>query len=441
MQTSIVLFTRDLRLHDNPALTVAARGSERVVPLFVVDDALVSGRAGAPNRLAFLLESLRDLNDSLRKRGSRLAIRRGDWAKEAIRFAGEADAGTIFISEDVSGYARTRRRRLEREAAEAGIAVRAFEGVTVVPPGELTPASGDHYRVFTPYWNVWRRAAKRDPLPAPRKLRSPTRLRTGSIPRLSDLTPEEPADELPSGGETAARDRLARWLRGGAREYAELNDDLAADATSHLSAYLHFGCLSANEVLSRAEERGGSADFARQLCWRDFHHQVMAARPDLVHNDYRKRGRRWRKPAGMLDAWRQGRTGFPIVDAGMRQLAAEGYMHNRARLIVASFLTKTLGVDWRAGADHFEDLLVDADLANNRGNWQWVAGTGNDTRPNRVLNPIRQARRFDPDGTYVRRHVPELEELPGRSIHEPWKLGDEARDRLEYPEPVVPPPS
>jgi deoxyribodipyrimidine photo-lyase len=160
-----------------------------------------------------------------------------------------------------------------------------------------------------------------------------------------------------------------------------------------------------------------------------------------VHNDYRKRGRRWKQPGEGLDAWREGRTGFPIVDAGMRQLAAEGYIHNRARLIVASFLTKTLGVDWRAGADHFEELLVDADLANNRGNWQWVAGTGNDTRPNRVLNPIRQARRFDPDGAYVRRHVPELEGLEGRSIHEPWKLDDEARHGLEYPEPIVPPPS
>jgi deoxyribodipyrimidine photo-lyase len=438
--TSIVLFTRDLRLHDHPALTAAAGGSERVVPLFVVDDALVSGRAGTPNRLAFLLASLHDLDDSLRKRGSRLAIRRGDWVEEVSRFASEAGADAIFISEDVSGYAQRRLRRL-RAAREDGIAIRTFEGVTVIPPGEVTPPSGDHYRVFTPYWNAWRRTAKRDPLPAPRKLRSPSRLPAGSIPKLSDLVREEPADDLPSGGEAAARQRLGRWLRSRAGQYAELNDDLAADATSHLSAYLHFGCLSANEVLARAEGGGANPDFVRQLCWRDFHHQVMAARPDLVHNDYRKRGRRWKQPGEGLDAWREGRTGFPIVDAGMRQLAAEGYIHNRARLIVASFLTKTLGVDWRAGADHFEELLVDADLANNRGNWQWVAGTGNDTRPNRVLNPIRQARRFDPDGAYVRRHVPELEGLEGRSIHEPWKLDDEARHGLEYPEPIVPPPS
>jgi deoxyribodipyrimidine photo-lyase len=441
VQTSIALFTRDLRLHDHPALTAAVRGSERVVPLFVVDDALVSGRAGTPNRLAFLLESLDDLDASLRKRGSRLAVRRGDWVKEASRFAGEAGADAIFLSEDVSGYAQRRLRHLQAACDQDGVAVRAFEGATVIPPAELTPTSGDHYRVFTPYWNAWRRAGKRDPLPAPRKLRSPARLRAGSIPKLSELTGGEPADDLPPGGETAARRRLGRWLRGLAGDYSELHDDLAADATSHLSAYLHFGCLSANDVLARAEQGGGNQEFIRQLCWRDFHHQVMAARPDLVHNDYRKRGRRWKQPGDGLDAWRQGRTGFPIVDAGMRQLATEGYMHNRARLIVASFLTKTLGVDWRAGADHFEELLVDADLANNRGNWQWVAGTGNDTRPNRVLNPIRQARRFDPDGAYVRRYVSELEGLEGRSIHEPWKLDDESRDRIDYPEPIVAPPS
>jgi deoxyribodipyrimidine photo-lyase len=441
VETSVVLFTRDLRLHDHPALSAAARGSDRLAPLFVIDDALISGRAGTPNRLAFLLESLRDLDAALRKRGSRLAIRRGDWVGQAVRAAKEARAGEIFISEDVSGYARGRQRRLQRACEEEGVAVRAFEGVTVIPPGELTPASGDHYRVFTPYWNAWRRAGRRRPLGAPRKLDSPSGLRTGRIPKLSDLTRDQPAADLPSGGETAARERLGRWLRRRAGRYAELNDDLAADATSHLSAYLHFGCLSANEVLARTEHGGGNADFVRQLCWRDFHHQVMAARPDLVHNDYRKRGRRWQKPGDRLGAWKEGRTGFPIVDAGMRQLAAEGYMHNRARLIVASFLTKTLRIDWREGADHFEDLLVDADLANNRGNWQWVAGTGNDTRPNRVLNPIRQARRFDPGGDYVRRHVPELEGLEGRSIHEPWKLDEDARRGIDYPAPIVAPPS
>ena len=164
---------------------------------------------------------------------------------------------------------------------------------------------------------------------------------------------------------------------------------------------------------------------------------MLAAFPGLARDDYRKRGKRWREDEGAADAWREGRTGMPIVDAGMRQLSREGFMHNRARMIVASYLTKTLRLDWRIGAAHFETLLADADLANNSGNWQWVAGTGNDTRPNRVLNPLRQAHRFDPEGEYVRRHLPELREVEGRAVHEPWKLDSEQRERLDYPEPIV----
>jgi deoxyribodipyrimidine photo-lyase len=437
--TAIVLFTRDLRVHDHPALAAATGQAERVVPAFVLDDQLLSGRAGAPNRLAFLLDSLRDLDGSLRKRDSRLVVRRGDVAQGVMRLAKESHADAVFLSEDVSGYARGRQRRLEREGGRREIAVHAFEGVTVIPPGELTPAGGDHYRVFTPYWRAWSAASRRSPLGAPGKLSSPSRLRAGRIPKLDELTDPGPPGTLPSGGESAGRELLARWLRGGSRRYADLADDLPADATSHLGPYLHFGCLSANEVLARVEELRGLDDFVRQLCWRDFHHQVMAARPDLAHRDYRPRGRRWKAGGTALTAWKDGRTGYPIVDAGMRQLASEGFLPNRARLIVASFLTKTLGIDWREGADHFERLLVDADLANNRGNWQWVAGTGNDTRPNRVLNPIRQARRFDPDGTYVRSHLPELAEVEGGAVHEPWRLAAGVREGLDYPEPIVAP--
>jgi deoxyribodipyrimidine photo-lyase len=437
--TVIVLFTRDLRVSDHPALTAAARQADLVVPAFVFDDRLIAGRSGTPNRLGFLLESLRDLDSSLRKRGARLVSRRGDVITEVLKLARECGAQKIYLSEDVSGYAHDRLRRLERACESERLAVRSFEGITVVPPGELTPAGGDHYRVFTPYWNAWRAAAKRDPLGAPRRLRLPSRLRSGTIPRLSDFTPEVPVEDLPRGGETAGRERLSRWLRNGAMRYQERADDLANDATSHLSPYLHFGCLSVNEVLARVDDRSGLDGFVRQLCWRDFHHQVLAARPDIPHNDYRSRRRRWNRSERRLDAWRQGRTGYPIVDAGMRQLAREGFLANRARLIVASFLTKTLGIHWRAGAAHFERLLVDADLANNVGNWQWIAGTGNDTRPNRVLNPIRQARRFDPEGAYVRRLVPELAAIDGKAIHEPWRLDEEARARLDYPDPVVAP--
>lgn len=235
------------------------------------------------------------------------------------------------------------------------------------------------------------------------------------------------------GGETTARKVLRDWLSHAAAEYATAGDDLAADATSRLSPYLHFGCLSPTEVVHRAGDSSeGGAAFVRQLAWRDFHHQVLAARPDAAWADYRDRGIRWRTDPDGVAAWCEGRTGLPIVDAGMRQLREQGWMHNRARLITASFLTKSLRVDWRTGARHFSYWLVDADLANNQLNWQWVAGTGNDTRPNRVLNPLRQADRYDPDGDYVRRWVPELAGIDGRGIHRPWRAGG-----ADYPAPIL----
>lgn len=439
MSCAVVLFTRDLRVRDQAALAAAAHGAERVAPLFVFDEALLRGRCGAPNRLSFLLDSLRDLDRSLREQGGRLVVRRGDPVEEALRVAAEAGASAIHLSDDYSAHARRRLGRLAAECERERLELRVHPGVTVVEPGELTPAGGDHYRVFTPYWRLWSQRPRRSPLAAPRKLELPAKLRPGRLPSLRSLASRRaPSPELPRGGETPARERLERWLRRGLADYDERRDELAAaDGTSRLSADLHFGCLSPAAVLARVEGKPGGEAFARQLCWRDFHHQVLAARPDLPRRDYRPRSDRWRRSARLAEAWREGRTGYPVVDAGMRQLAREGFMHNRARMIVASFLTKTLYLDWRLGAAHFESLLVDADLANNSGNWQWVAGTGNDTRPNRVLNPLRQAQRFDPEGNYVRRYVPELGGLAGAAALEPWLLPTRQRRALEYPVPVA----
>jgi len=444
MNTALVLFTRDLRVHDQAALAAAVREAEHVVPLFVFDERLLAGRCAAPNRLAFLLDSLADLDRSLRERGGRLIVRRGDVVREALRLARASGAEAIFLSEDVSAYARGRCSRLREACTRERIELRVFPGITVVPAGALTPSGGgDHYRVFTPYWRAWSALPHFERAAPPRRVSLPHGIRAGSLPSLKSLLDpgDAPSPELPAGGERAGLALLKRWLPRGLAEYETRHDDLAADRTSHLSPHLHFGCLSPATVLARAESRAGAGAgaeaFARQLCWRDFHHQVLAARPDLPRADYRPRGDRWRHSERLAEAWREGRAGYPIVDAGMRQLAREGFMHNRARLLVASFLTKTLYIDWRVGASHFDALLVDADLANNVGNWQWVAGTGNDTRPNRVLNPIRQAHRFDPDGDYVRRYVPELAAIAGRAVHEPWLLGAAARRGLGYPKPVI----
>ena len=406
-RTVVVLFTRDLRLHDQPALAAAGERAERVVPLFVLDDAVLAA-FGAPNRLAFLVDALGDLDASLRSRGAALVVRRGNVVGETVRLALEAEATAVFVSEDVSAYAQERERRLRTGLAAAAAELEVYPGVTVVPPGDLAPEGKDHFRVFTPYWNRWREHPRRDVLSAPERVVLPEGIDPGRLPDRRELVHAATAPDLPRGGETAGRRRLEAWLDDGLASYGDLADVLAADATSRLSPYLHFGCVSAGEVVARSLERDGSEAFVRQLCWRDFNHQLLAANPETAHEDLRPRAAAWREDEEGLAAWREGRTGYPLVDAGMRQLLREGFMHNRARLVTGSFLTKHLGIDWRLGARHFFEHLVDGDVANNTANWQWVAGTGTDSRPNRRLSPARQAERFDPDGVYVRRYVPEL---------------------------------
>jgi deoxyribodipyrimidine photo-lyase len=434
IETSVVLFNRDLRAHDHPALAAAAK-AERIVPLFVFDERLLGSRFAAPNRVAFMLEALHDLDEALRKAGGRLFIRRGDPVREAIAVARECDATALHVSADWSAYAREREERLARACEEERIEFAAHPGVTVVPPGEVTPGSGDHFKVFTPFHRAWSQVSWRQGHGAPRRLSVPGKLAAGRLPALDSLVDGRPSPKRMPGGETEGRKLMRAFLRDGVGSYEDGHDDLAGDRTSRLSAYIRWGCVSPLELAHEAGRRRGGAAFVRQLCWRDFHHQVLAATPSLPHRDYRRRGDRWSRSKRALEAWQEGRTGYPLVDAAMRQLAEEGYMHNRARMTVASFLCKDLYVDWRPGAWHFWDLLTDGEIANNAGNWQWVAGTGNDTRPNRVLNPVRQAERFDPHGLYVRRYLPELESVRGKAIFRPWRM--EGFERLDYPEPLV----
>ncbi|MEZ5171590.1 MAG: deoxyribodipyrimidine photo-lyase [Acidimicrobiia bacterium] len=402
MDTAIVLFTSDLRVHDHPALREALRRARDLVPLFVLDQAILRSWFATPNRVGFLVEALRDLRDNLRSRGADLVVRRGDTAREVGKLVQGVGAEAVFVSGGVTRTARDREERLAATLGRRSLVV--CDGTTIVAPDALKT-----YKVFTPYWNAWREAPRRPVERAPATVRHATGVDPGEIPDAAVLVDGRPAPEVIPGGETEARRRFNSWGRGMLGRYDEIHDDLAADDTSKLGAALHFGCLSAREVEERFIDRPGGEAFVRQLCWRDFHHQTVRAFPSITTQDYRPRGRRrWRDDPEALEAWKAGRTGLPIVDAGMRQLLATGWMHNRARMITASFLCRHLGVDWRCGGRHFMDHLVDGDIANNYANWQWIAGTGNDTRPNRTFNPVRQAKRFDPSGEYVRRYLPEL---------------------------------
>lgn len=427
MDTAIVVMTRDLRVHDNPALALACAAARQVVPLFAVDPAL----AVPPNRSRFLAQSLGSLRKQLRRRGGDLVIRHGDPVAEVMRMATGTGAQAVFIADDVSRYAALRRCRLEAECARHRLRLTITPGHAVVPAGELHPVGGDHYRIFTPYWRAWRAAPWRRVYPAPPVIPVPAIERPGELP----IAATGFSAGLLHGGELAGRDRLRAWLGGRLAAYDAGHDDMAADETSRLSAYLRFGCVSPVELARAALTHPGGEAFCRQLAWRDFFHQVTAAFPDIALADYRPGPRPWNSNPGTLDAWRAGHTGIPVVDAGMRQLAAEGFMHNRARMITASFLTRNLGIDWRHGYRHFRELLADGDVACNAGNWQWIAGTGNNPRPGRVLNPLRQAARFDPRGDYVRRYVPELESLSAPYVHAPWKLSPRDRRQLQYPDP------
>ncbi|QGN34339.1 deoxyribodipyrimidine photo-lyase [Microlunatus sp. Gsoil 973] len=428
----IAVFTRDLRVNDNPVLAAAAN-ADRTIPVFV-QDPTIEAVFGNEHRQQFLDAGLADLDRSLRELGAGLVVRRGDPVTEIGRLAERFDVESVHIAADVSGHARSRERRLERAlAAQRRRLVVHEAAITVHPVGDITPTGSDHFSVFGPYFRRWQEQLRRPLIDVPERIELPDGLGAASVPR------GRPAHAWP-GGESAARERANAWFADGLATYHDVHDDLAADKTSKLSPYLHLGNLSPVELVTRAAERptAGSEAFIRQLAWRDFHHQVLAARPGAAWNDYRNHDDRWNDPGSLLDAWRAGQTGYPLVDAGMRQLSRTGWMHNRARLVTGSFLTKTLYLDWRHGARHFLGNLVDGDLANNNLNWQWVAGTGTDTRPNRVLNPLRQGERFDKDANYVRRWLPELSGIAdARDAREPWRLPADRRRTVKYTEPVV----
>jgi deoxyribodipyrimidine photo-lyase len=440
---AIVWFRRDLRVRDHPALRAALAANERVAPVFCLDDRLLHGRHASGPRTQFLLECLTDLDAALRRRGGGLVVLRGPPERELPELAGRIGADSVHFTHDVSPYARGRGERM-REAL-GHVELHAHPGLTVVDHvGDITTQQGKPYTVFSPFHRTWEHEPRRDVLAAPRRVTLPDGVQPGAIPDLAELGLEQEVHEPMRGGESEGRRRLANFLAGPIDSYEESHDALGEDRTSRLSPYLHFGCVSAREVESRAS----NAAFRRQLGWRDFYHHVLLRHPDNAFHEFQQRYRGtlgWSDDREALDAWRDGRTGFPLVDAGMRQLRREGWMHNRARLVVGSFLTKDLGIDWREGERHFMRLLIDGDEANNNGNWQWIASVGVDRAPffRRLYNPTLHMQRYDPDGKYVRRYVPELHAVPAEYLREPWTMPREVQEQCgcvigrHYPAPIV----
>ncbi|MFN8514992.1 MAG: deoxyribodipyrimidine photo-lyase [Chloroflexia bacterium] len=447
-RTIVVWFRRDLRLHDHPALAAALRDGARVVPLFVFDEELLRGRWPAPNRVWFMREAVRSLAADLEERGARLCVRLGKPEMVVPAFAEEVGAAAVYVSRDYGPYARVRDSRVARALQRREVRFAAKRGLLIHEPEEVLTGDERPFAVFTPYRRRWEALAVREVVPPPRQIATPDDLKVGRMPSLATLGCDGPtARDIPEPTESAARARLAAWVRRGLEDYAERRDLLADDGTSRLSQDLHWGLLSPVEVLTRAAGQGaGAATFRSELCWRDFYHQVLWHNPRVAREPFQAQYHdlRWESKREYVEAWWEGRTGYPVVDASMRQIVALGWMHNRARMITASFLTKHLLTDYRIGERFFMEHLTDGDLASNNGGWQWAASVGTDAQPYfRIFNPIIQGQRYDPDGEYVRRWVPELAGVPTKYIHAPWAMPQSVQEEAgcvigkDYPEPIV----
>jgi deoxyribodipyrimidine photo-lyase len=441
-------FRSDLRLHDNRALCAAAERARELVLLFVLDDRLLRSTAlGAP-RLRFLLGCLERLAGDLERRGQRLVVRRGDARALVPRLLAEWRAERVTWNRDYGPFARARDAAVRAAAQALGVTVEEHADRVVFESGDLRTKTGAPFQVYTPFRNAWWARFEADPplvVGVPRLPPHFAGARGEALPDAASLGFAGDQTRLPTPGEAAALRRLDAFADGSLRHYARDRDRPDVDGTSRLSPYLRFGAISIRRCVHAARERAadepaaraGARKWADELVWREFYHAILAEHPHVLARSFRPEydALAWNDDEAGFRAWCEGRTGYPFVDAAMRQLAATGWMHNRARMVVASFLTKDLLVDWRRGERFFYQRLVDGDPASNNGGWQWAASTGTDAQPYfRIFHPVAQGERFDPEGRYVRRFVPELRGVPDRFVHRPWEAPAPPRD---YPPPIV----
>ena len=427
MKRSIIWFRRDLRISDHPALNAAIAAADEVVPVFILDPSLI-GQSGN-KRLAYLGQSLRLLDQSL---NGALHVMVGDVVEVLKELQQRYNADEVHISQEFEPYGAARDARVKA----AGINLIATGSPYAVAPGRVVkPTDGTPYKVYTPFYKNWCIHGWRAPAPTPKSI--PT-VKPGDGDRNFPDWPMPEGLSIPAAGEGAALERFAYFKKTALDSYDEQRNVPGVDGTSKLSAHLKFGEIHPRTLLAGLGDSKAHDTFRKEIAWREFYADVLFHNPH-TENDYysdKFKAMRYDQPGDQLTAWQQGKTGFPFVDAAMRQLLHEGWMHNRTRMVVASFLVKDLHLEWQHGADFFKEHLVDFDVASNAHGWQWTAGTGTDASPYyRVFNPIEQGKKFDPDGTYIRKYVPELAHLAGSDIHEPWLYLDGYSHG--YPERIV----
>jgi len=448
MRTIIVWFRNDLRIHDHPALTQAINDAKSIIPVFILSDTILEGKFSSPNRNRFLKESLIDLKKSFQGKGGDLLILRGGPEEELAKLCKKTSAEAVYYTIDTTPYSLERDKKVSETLRKSSVAFTGFPGIFCVDSfTNIKTGNGDNYKVFTPFYNKWLSVTRREVLLAPDIITVPTDMKFGDVPQISQKDDDTLSlDPIVKGGETFAQELSKAYLNEERGNYEEARNILS-EATSLLSPYLHFGNISPRSIEELLLSSKSGDALRRQLCWRDFYNYVLLHFPKNRNEEFRSEYRElsWSKNKDHLNAWKKGLTGYPVVDAAMRQLKECGWMHNRARLIVGSFLTKDLAIDWREGERHFMKWLLDGDEASNNGNWQWIASVGVDPSPvfQRIFNPSLQQERYDPDGSYVKKYVPELLKVPVSKLAKTWEMTIEEQIKYgcvigkDYPAPII----
>lgn len=440
-------FRRDLRITDNTSLHHAASSGKPVIPLYILSSWKKNHAWTGPNRQKFLCGSLDALAKELKKINGRLIIREGEQIKTINDLLSETNASAIYLNRDPDPFGKSKQLELQKLCEKLKIECHLFDDVALHNPEEIRTGSGNPYKVFTPYSKKWLARNKPEVLPTPKKIDTPTDIKSRELPTLAHWNLKDSAADIPTPGEKPARKRMENALREVIPSYAKNRDLPGAEATSRLSQDLRHGTLSIRTLFhevstalaqAKGDEKKSIEVYIKELAWREFYFSILHHFPHVLNHEFNEdwKGLPWSDDEKLFEKWKTGQTGYPIVDAGMRQLLKSGFIHNRVRMITAMFLTKDLHIDWKRGESHFMQHLTDGEIGSNNGGWQWSAGTGADAAPYfRIQNPWTQTKRFDPKGTYIKKWIPELSDVDPKKFQSPPPDGKQLTEN--YPAPCV----